>query len=211
MHAVVGEWFASRLAPYLAFACVTSAGVVLGSSASCKDPGTIGVGGGGGEGGAGGARGCPEDETAPLFTLHVLTKEPSLPEDLELSVSWSGGDEPVVLIADPSTYGTIEDNVVCIRKKLDDGGGGGAGGYGESGAEASSTGGDGGAPPSDELLCELWTSGPTRVRIDATDFVPIDETLAPATTDGCDRPVASEVEIELVVDEPEEDEAAPAG
>lgn len=201
---------------------VTSWGSILAWSASCGDIGTGGGNGGGagGGGGSGGAPGCPE-EIAPLFTLRLAQQEGQFPEDLELQVSWSAGDEPLVTLGDPSSYGTSADNVVCVRKRAGDpastsatatGTAGSGGGYDAGGGSPSSTtggpsstsGGEGGAAPSDELVCELWTSGPTRVRLDATGFVPFDETLPPATSDSCERPVPSEVDVELVVEEPEE-------
>ena len=74
----------------------------------------------------------------------------------------------------------------------------------------AATGGEGGADGDSlegvDLVCELWTSGPTRVRMTAEGYVPIDETLAPATTEGCDRPVPSEVTMELAPEEEGEDE-----
>lgn len=213
MDAVVGDLFASRLAACAVVASVISSGFVLASAGACKDEATVGVGGGGGAGGAGGAPGCPEEE-GPLFTLHLLTEEPRLPDDLELQVSWSAGDEPVVILGEPETYGTVEDNVICVRKLAGDdttsgaGGGGMGGGAGLAGTTVT-TGGEGGAPPSDELLCELWTSGPTLVRLAAVGYQPFEDTLAPATTEGCDRPVPSEVEIQLVTEESEEEQLAP--
>lgn len=169
-------------------------GVALTASAACGDGGgggdASGTGGGGGAGGGGLV--CPEG-AAPLFTLRVHGPGGDLPADLELLVSWSAGDEPAVLVDRPATHGTSASNVICALVPL-----------------AATGGGDGGAaadaPLEDvELVCELWTSGPTRVRLAADGYVAIDETLVPATTEGCDRPVPSEVTIELVVeDEPED-------
>lgn len=203
MDVVVGEPLASRVAACAAITALASWIALFASSASCRDLGGGGQGGGGGAGGQGGASGCPT-ELAPLFTLRVQMHEGTLPVDLELLVSWSAGDEPTVLLGDDATYGTPKDNVVCARRSAGPTVGSGGGGGGGVTATSVTTGGDGGAAPSDELVCELWTSGPTRVRIDATGYVPFDDTLAPATADACERPVPSEVEVELVVEEPQD-------
>jgi hypothetical protein len=212
MHALVGIRGSSRLAALVALAGLSWAGALVASTASCDGSGGGGPGGVGGGGGAGGAPGCP-DEVAPLFTLRVAAAEGSLPEDLQLQVSWSAGDEPPVQIADEASYGTSADNVVCVRNPAANTGttvatvgtASGAGGAGGA-ADPSTTAGTGGGAPADELLCELWTSGPTRVRLEAMGYVPFDETLPPATTDGCDRPVPSEVAVEVVAEEPAEAE-----
>jgi hypothetical protein len=174
-------------------------GALLRPIAGCSERGEgTGTGAGGGDGGGGGAAACP-DGLSPLFTLRVRGPEDALPLDLALDVSWSAGDEPTVSVDDPDSYGTSESNVICavVAPTTD----------GEGGGPAATTGGEGGGSPErGELLCELWTSGPTRVRVQAAGFVPIDETLAPETLDGCDRPVPSEVPLELVVEEEPEDE-----
>ncbi len=178
--------------------------VGLRASAACND----GSGGGsssgeGGAGGVGGGASCPEG-VAPLFTLRVRGPEAVLPADLVLDVSWSAGDEPQVVLGDPGSLGTSTSNVICalVPPTID----------GEGGGPPEPTGEGGGAPSvgdEGELLCELWTSGPTRVRLVAVGFAPLDETLVPVTVDGCERPVPSEVPLELVLeeDEAEDDDA----
>lgn len=170
-------------------------GAVMGAACG-GGGGTGGSDGTGGGGGAGGAAGCP-DEVAPLFTLRVHASEGELPESLELAVSWSAGEEPPVVLGQAGTHGTSASNVICAVVPAED-----VAGTSDDGGERGG-GGPGGGRPGDDLLCELWTSGPTRVVITADGFVPVDETLAPATLDGCDRPVPSAVVIELV---PEDDE-----
>ncbi len=203
MDAHVGTSVASRLAAYAAIACATTWVAAVSTTSACSDGagGRQGSGGAGGSG-TGGAPGC-SDEVAPLFTLHVIVAEGELPEDLKLHVSWSAGDEPAVTLGDASSYGTSEDNVVCVRRPAE--GPTGAGGDGGDGGGEATTGGEDQGESLDELLCELWTSGPTRVQLDAAGYLSFDETLPPATTEGCDRPVPSDVEIELVIDEPDEE------
>lgn len=183
----------------LALASLTTLALVaLAPSAACggggggSDP--TGVGGGGGAGGGGLV--CPEG-AAPLFTLRVHAPGGALPADLELLVSWSAGDEPAVIVDRPATHGTSSSNVICALLPV-------AATGGEGGA-------DGDALEGVDLVCELWTSGPTRVRLAAEGYVPIDETLAPATTEGCDRPVPSEVTIDLVPDDDEDEDGESSG
>jgi hypothetical protein len=174
-------------------------GMLVRPLAACSEgSGGTSAGAGGGDGGGGGAAACP-DGLLPLFTLRVRGPGDDLPDDLALDVSWSAGDEPTVSVDDPESYGTSESNVICALVAPTF--------QGEGGAQAATTGGEGGASADrGELLCELWTSGPTRVRVEAAGFVPIDETLAPETLDGCDRPVPSEVPLELVAEEEEPDD-----
>lgn len=193
-----GELFSGPLARQFAAAlALVALGSLVHPLVACSEGSTgSGTGAGGGDGGGGGAAACP-DGLSPLFTLRVRGPGDALPLDLALDVTWSAGDEPTVSIDDPSSFGTSESNVICalVAPTSD----------GEGGGEAATTGGEGGASADrGELLCELWTSGPTRVRVEAEGFVPIDETLAPETLDGCDRPVHSEVPLELVVEEDEQ-------
>jgi hypothetical protein len=127
-----------------------------------------------------GEGGCPtQSAPAALFTLKVSAMRGPLPEDTTLQVRWSAGDEPQFVLSDPETWKTLEDgsNVVCDLAH------------------------DAG-PPVDllELSCELWTSGATEIEVTATGYVTHNETLTPKEIDGCDEPVPSDVEVNLVVD-----------
>ena len=129
-------------------------------------------------GGAHGAGGCPTGPV-PLYTLHLTAADGQVPPDLTLSVDWSAGNEPTFDLADPSTWKSVDDgsNVDCNVP-----------------AEAT--------PPVslDELRCELWTSGPTDVAVEAAGYLTVEKTLTPPEVDECDVPVPSVTEVELVRD-----------
>jgi len=139
---------------------------------ACKDDPTTGAGGGGGSGGVGG---CPT-EVAAQFTLTIAAADGSLPESLSLLVTWSAGPEPEFLLEDPSTHLGLEgSNVVCAV--------------------------DPEVAPEDRasLVCQLWTSGATRVQVVTTaEYEPIDETFSPELIEDCDVPVPSHVSVELM-------------
>lgn len=112
-----------------------------------------------------------------LFTVVVRTADDALlPEDTTVSVRWSAGEEPTFVLDDPNTWKTLDDgvNLVCGV---------------ESDRAALS-----------ELRCELWTSGATEIEVTATGYVDLLETLTPAEKPGCDEPVPSEQELELIPD-----------
>jgi hypothetical protein len=99
-------------------------------------------------------------------------------------VTWSFGEEPEFKLDDPATWRTLEQNsnVVCHVDR-----------------DA--------APPTDldELVCELWTSGATNVKVGATGYLKNGEdgqgdTFQPAEREGCDGPVHSDVKVELLRD-----------
>lgn len=149
--------------------------VAAASFSSCKESAPGGEGGGGGGGGQGG---CPSEVTAQ-FTVTLRAKEGALPADTEIRVTWSAGEEPVFALDDPESYKTLEDgsNLVCDVDPNN-------------------------PAPTDleELVCHLWTSGPTRVEVAALGYVPLDETLVPEFIEGCDVPIPTNAEIELDVD-----------
>jgi hypothetical protein len=102
-----------------------------------------------------------------------------VPGDTTVRVKWSAGEEPEFILDEPDSWKTLEQgsNLVCDIER------------------------DAG-PPSDldELRCELWTSGATEIEITAAGYLTHDETLMPKEIDGCDDPVPSELEVELVPD-----------
>jgi hypothetical protein len=186
----------------LMLAALVGGGLAASGVGACKDGiGASGVGGGGGQGGEGGASVCPT-EVAPLFTLRVGGPGGALPDDLVLSVSWSAGDEPPVILADASTFGSSASNVICARVPAALEGEGGGDPSGPSGAGGQG----GGSSAGEDLLCELWTSGPTRVVLEASGFLTVDQTLPPATLEDCDRPVPSTVEIVIEVEEDDDED-----
>jgi hypothetical protein len=143
--------------------------LLVSAHAACEsDPSSHGATttGAGGEGG-----GCPAP-AEPMLTLTISAVDGPLPPDTTLRVTWSAGHEPAFALDDPSTWQSLDEgaNVVCdVDAKK--------------------------APPS-ELRCELWTSGPTEVVIDAKGYAPVDETFSPKNTDAC-GPVPTEVTVVL--------------
>jgi hypothetical protein len=99
-----------------------------------------------------------------------------VPPDTSLLVTWSTGEEPEFRLDDPSTWKTLEQNTnfVCDVER-----------------DA--------APPTDldELVCELWTSGATKVEANASGYLKAEQTFTPAEREGCDGPVPSDITVEL--------------
>lgn len=186
--------------PAIGFPLAPALALALALASCGRGSGGTGAGGGGGAGGAGGAPPC-SSEVAPLFTLRVGGPEGELPLDLTLAVSWSVGDEPIVILADPATFGDSSSNVICARVAHIEGEGGGSS---AAMVATSGSGGEGGGSELEDLLCEVWTSGPTAIVLEAAGHVPVKETLVPETIDECERPVPSEVTITLVLEEEEE-------
>ena len=158
---------------WVRYACLAATAVVA-IAVSCSEGGGNNGGGGGGEGG------CGYNPPEALFTLVVQAPEAEvLPQDLTIVVRWSAGEEPTFVLGDKTSWKTLDEgsNIACVL--------------------------DHAAPvPTDltELRCELWTSGTTEVEVQAAGYVPIDETLVPKLTSGCDVPVPSEVIVTLAVD-----------
>lgn len=126
-----------------------------------------------------GAGGCPMGLPEALFTLKVRAKDGPLPPDTSVRVKWTAGEEPVFVLSDKDTWKTLDDgsNMQCDV--------------------------DHDAPvPADleELRCELWTSSATEIEVTAIGYVSVEQTAQPMEVEGCDEPVPSVVEIELLVD-----------
>ncbi|MEZ4440374.1 MAG: hypothetical protein R3B72_14860 [Polyangiaceae bacterium] len=134
---------------------------------------------GGSGGGGAGMGGCPQVGAEPLYTLVITTESAGpLPVDASLAVKWSAGEEPLFVLADDTTWHSLEDgsNLVC----------------------------DVTAPLPEEvfeLRCGLWTQGATEIEVTGTGYLPHLETLMPQTQEGCEEPIASEVAVVLVEEE----------
>jgi hypothetical protein len=140
---------------------------------ACEETGPQGPGStASGSGGAGGCAVGPQ----PMFTLTLTAADGPLPPDTSILVTWSAGAEPKFVLGDKSTWKTLEEaNLVCEIDPSK-------------------------PPPTDleELVCKLWTSGPTRVEVEAADYIDHDETFTPAQNEQCEGPVPSAVSVELV-------------
>lgn len=153
-----------RLAPSIALSVLALAAAPLGA---CEDePPSGGGGAGGGQGGGGG---CPTGPHA-AFELTVTADDGPVPADAELEVAWSVGKQTFSL-DDPATWKSLVDgNVVCdVDPKA--------------------------PPPKDlaKLVCQLWTTGPTRVTVTAKRYETVEETLAPKIVEACDAPLTDKV------------------
>jgi hypothetical protein len=107
-----------------------------------------------------------------MLTLTISAEDGPLPDDTTLRVTWSAGHEPAFALDDPATWQSLDEgaNVVCDV--------------------------DPSVLPTSALRCELWTSGPTEVVIDAKGYAKVDETFSPEVTDAC-GPVPTEVTVVL--------------
>lgn len=131
--------------------------------------GAIGCKGGGsshtsGDGGAGGQGGCPVRLPEPQFILEIRVDDGPVPVDTRVSAQWSAAEEPPFVLSDPTTWKTLDDsvNLVCMVDRTM-------------------------PPPTDlpMLVCELWTSGPVNLLVEATGYVAYDETLKPVMNELC--------------------------
>jgi hypothetical protein len=139
--------------------------------AACEDGPSGSTSGTSGSGGEGGCSPAPE----ALFTLTVTAPNGPVPADIEVRVTWSAGEEPAFELDDPSTWRTLEEgNVVCDVER------------------------DAG-PPIElaALVCHLWTSGATRVAIEASGYVDYDETFAPEQSELCEHPIPRAIDVLL--------------
>lgn len=114
----------------------------------------------------------------PQFTLHVQAEGGALPADMSLLVMWSAGDEPLFRLNDPATWGNAMQgsNVLCEVQESD-------------------------ASPIEnakELVCTLWTSGPTKIRVEAAGFEMLEETLVPMQSEDCETPLPTDVRVTLM-------------
>jgi hypothetical protein len=125
-----------------------------------------------------GEGGCPGGAPEALFSVTVRTADGEpLPADTTVTVRWSVGEEPSFVLDDPNTWKTLDDGVNAVCEV-----------------------GGGGGDSTLELRCELWTSGATEVEVTATGYLDLEKTLTPASKEGCDQPVPSEEELELLPD-----------
>jgi hypothetical protein len=125
-----------------------------------------------------GAGGCPS-AAQPLFTLHVRAHQGNVPPDTVLRVTWSAQTEAPFELDDPATWPSVDDgaNFECAVER------------------------DASLPAElEELVCDLWTAGPTQVEASAAGYLTVEQTFTPAERTGCDEPVHSDVELELVRD-----------
>lgn len=122
--------------------------------------------------------GCPVGPQ-PMFTLTITAADGPVPPDTSLEVTWSAGSEPTFKLANPATWKTLDmgANVVCAVDPKS-------------------------PPPKDltELVCSLWTSGPTEVTVAADRYQTHTETLVPTMNELCEGPVPTAVKIELLPD-----------
>jgi len=118
---------------------------------------------------------CPAGPVA-MYNLMIHAAGGPVPLDLTLVVIWSAGAEPPFLLADPSTWGSLDQgaNVVCDVDPQ-------------------------GAPPVDlaALSCHLWTSGPTYVAVAAKGYATYAGTLTPHQDPACDAPLPATIEVLL--------------
>lgn len=113
--------------------------------------------------GAGGDGGMCSTTPMPLFTIQITANGGTVPADTTLDVSWSAATEPEFRLDDPSTWRTLETaNVVCDVDRSK-------------------------PPPTDltMLVCHLWTSGPTEVKVEASGYDTYDKTLTPLMDERC--------------------------
>lgn len=166
---------AVRHAMIFAF-CAASAALVGAISACEEGPappvptsGSTGAGGGGGAGGA-----CPMGPQA-MFELTVTAVDGPVPPDTRIAVSWSAADEPEFALDDPFTWKTLEEaNIECDV--------------------------DPSHPPGPDLpalLCHLWTSGATHVKVTASDYQTFEETFTPTISEHCEGPIPTAITVTL--------------
>ena len=159
----------------MACALAAFAGAAALAAGACERGGGSSAGAGGGVGGEGGCPVAPE----PLFNITVSARDSVLPDDLEIRITWSAGEEPAFVLGEPQTWRTLEDNANFVCEV------------------------DASAPPPENLqalVCHLWTSGATQVEISAKGFTRYDETLSPTASELCDGFIPRDVAIELEPD-----------
>jgi hypothetical protein len=107
--------------------------------------------------GSGGGGGCLLAPHPNFFVDIRSTGDASLPDDTSIVALWSGGEAGPWVLDDPTTWRSLEaSDLVCDIDR---------------------------ANPTASLKalhCEVWTTGPTRIRVDAVGFSTFDRTLVPA-------------------------------
>jgi hypothetical protein len=147
-------------------------GVLLVACAPSGGSGQATSSGAGGQAGAGGGSGGCVAVPQPNLLLGVRAHEGPVPGDTTILVEWSGGQAGPFMLDDPGTWQSLEDsNLVCDVDKLH--------------------------PPTmplDELRCEVWTSGATRVTVQAQGFAGYEKTFSSAPA--CVKPTKVLVELD---------------
>ncbi len=118
---------------------------------------------------------CPSGPVA-MYNLTIHVANSPVPPDTTLAVSWSAGDEPLFSLADPKTWGSLDQgaNVVCdVDPAM--------------------------PPPMDlpALSCHLWTSGATYVEVKASGYQAFMNTLTPQVEPACKSAVPKDVDVLL--------------
>ncbi len=153
---MMGSWPDLRLpARRLAIFVVATAGVVACSESMTGSPSS--TSGSGGHAGAGGGSGGCLATPQPNLLLDVQAVGGTLPPDTTIVADWSGGEAGPWVLDDPKTWRPLDrSNLVCNVDRMN--------------------------PPKlplKELRCQVWTTGATRVRVNATGVSPFDQTIAP--------------------------------
>lgn len=131
------------------------------------------VGGGSAGGGQGGAGGCPSGPHAS-FRLTITAVDGAVPPDTALDVAWSVGKQTFELDEQATWKSLVDGNVVCDV--------------------------DPNAPPPTglkQLVCELWTTGPTDVTVRAKGYSDRQQTLAPKLSERCGGALTSDAALVL--------------
>lgn len=135
---------------------VAAAGPVACSEATTGGGQSSSSGSGGHAGSGGGSGGCLATPQ-PNLLLDVQASGEALPPDTTIVADWSGGEAGPWVLDDPKTWRPLDrSNLVCDVDRMN--------------------------PPKlplKELRCQVWTTGPTRIRVNATGVSPFDQTLAP--------------------------------
>jgi hypothetical protein len=136
---------------------VLAAVFALGASGCSSASGGGMTSGSGGGGGAAGSGGCLLAPHPNMFIDVRSTGDAPLPDDTSIIADWSGGEAGPWVLDDPKTWRPLEaSDLVCDIDRAN--------------------------PPVSlkELHCQVWTTGPTRIRVDAFGFSPFDHTLVPS-------------------------------
>jgi hypothetical protein len=162
-------FYAAGVRAFLSLSVILLAALVACTGRAPSGGTSSGSGGAGGEGGA-----CPMGPQAMLDVTIKATDGP-LPISTTIEVSWSAGVEPTFVLAQPSTWKTIEQaNIVCDIDMTK-------------------------PPPKDlpELVCHLWTTGATAVVVKAKGYQVFEKTYTSTYSEHCMALVPSAVSIDI--------------
>jgi hypothetical protein len=136
---------------------IVVAGVGLVACSESTTSGQSSTSGSGGHAGSGGGSGGCLATPQPNLLLDVQAIDATLPPDTTIVADWSGGEAGPWILDDPKTWRPLDtSNLVCDVDRMH--------------------------PPKlplKELRCQVWTTGPTRIRVNASGMTPFDQTLAP--------------------------------